>query len=241
MSSFGLIRDIIPEDSSTWKDRTFLTLDIDWAPDFVLEAAIEKVEEMRVPATWFVTHATPLLERLRQSGLFDLGVHPNFDRALFGKGGPTASETIKDIMEIVPEAVSVRSHSMTQSTKLQDLFGSFGLTHDCNHFIPCQAEMEVKPWRLWNDMIKVPYIWEDDIDILYGPSSMEKSRKVEGMKVYDFHPIHLYLNTADMAAYEKAKLCLSEGKGIQPLVNTGYGTVHKLEWLGQPLKESSLV
>ena len=57
----------------------YITLDIDWAPDFVLESVIEMVTKANVYATWFITHNTPLLETLAQNPKFELGIHPNFN------------------------------------------------------------------------------------------------------------------------------------------------------------------
>jgi len=71
-------------------------------------------------ATWFVTHDTPLISRLRTNSKFELGIHPNFDFLIQGepRNGGNAQEVVARLLEIVPEAKSVRSHSMTQSSRL---------------------------------------------------------------------------------------------------------------------------
>jgi len=117
-----LIKNINPNKPSTWEDYLFLTFDIDWAHDEVLSYTIDLVEEADVYATWFVTHDTPLLERLRENPKFELGIHPNFNNILAGKydpdNGKSAEQVIDKLLSIVPEARSVRSHSLTQSSKL---------------------------------------------------------------------------------------------------------------------------
>ena len=122
----------------------YLTFDIDWACDEVLADTIDLVEQADIYATWFVTHDTPLLKRLRDNPKFELGIHPNFNNILAGRPDPangmSAEETVDRLLSLVPEAKSVRSHSMTQSSVLLKLFLDKGLTHDCNHFIPHQAE-----------------------------------------------------------------------------------------------------
>lgn len=56
-----------------------LTFDIDWAPDFMIDFVAEGLTQRRVRATWFVTHASPAVEWLREHpDLFELGIHPNF-------------------------------------------------------------------------------------------------------------------------------------------------------------------
>jgi hypothetical protein len=189
----------------------YLTFDIDWACDEVLADTIDLVEEADVCATWFVTHDTPLLKRLRDNPKFELGIHPNFNNILAGMpehaNGMSAEETVDRLLSLVPEAKSVRSHSMTQSSVLLKLFLDKGLTHDCNHFIPHQAGIELRPWYLWTDLIKVPYFWEDDASVIYGENLGEIAQLTQrkGLKVFDFHPIHVFLNTERMERYEESR------------------------------------
>lgn len=221
MSSFGKISDISVSDlKEHYKNlcsckslALYLTFDIDWACDDILKDTVDLVEEADVCATWFVTHDTPLLKRLRDNPKFELGIHPNFNNILAGRPDPNngrnAEETVEKLLSLVPEATSVRSHSMTQSSVLLQLFQEKGLTHDCNHFIPHQAGMELRPWYVWTGLIKVPYFWEDDTSVIYGENSAEimglTQRK--GLKVFNFHPIHVFLNTERMGRYEQSRPC----------------------------------
>ena len=55
-----------------------LTFDIDWAPDWMIEEVASILIEHNVKTTWFVTHASPAIDKLRQMPeLFELGIHPN--------------------------------------------------------------------------------------------------------------------------------------------------------------------
>lgn len=189
-------------------DHVFLTFDIDWAGDEVLEDTIALVESAEVAATWFVTHPTPLLERLRANPRFELGVHPNFNFLLEGRARPgdSAERILDAIMAVVPEARAVRSHSMVQSSRLTELFMRRGLTHDCNEFIPVQSTLALRPWRLWNGLVKVPHFWEDDATCIYGgPFSVTRLLTTAGLKVFDFHPIHVFLNTEHLDRYERSR------------------------------------
>lgn len=193
-----------------WATNPYLTIDIDWAHDDILADTIDLVEAFHVPATWFVTHDTPLLQRLRGNLDFELGIHPNFNFLLGGDGraGRDASEVVERLLAIVPEAKSVRSHSTTQSSGLLDLFTRCELTHECNSFIPVQSGIELKPWLLWSGLTRVPYFWEDDVACLYGSPDagrMSELVKLAGIKVFDFHPIHVFLNTENMARYEQTR------------------------------------
>jgi hypothetical protein len=204
------ISNIRADAETSWAQAPYLTLDIDWAHDEILAEAIALVEAHRVPATWFVTHDTPLLARLRSNPDFELGIHPNFNFLLNGDGraGRDAADVLDRLLAIVPEAQCVRSHSTTQSSGLLDLFRRRGLTHECNSFIPVQSGIELKPWRLWSGMTCVPYSWEDDVACLYGPDGdwpMRRLLGLRGIKVFDFHPVHIFLNTEHMDRYEKTR------------------------------------
>lgn len=196
------------DDAETWQNKNFLTIDVDWAHDEILADSIDLVEETGVCATWFITHETTSLELLRGNPHFELGIHPNFNPLLLGDHslGRTAEEVVDRLLEIVPEAKSVRSHSMTQSSVLLNLFSEKGLTHDCNHYIPQQSHIVLKPWHLWNGLIRVPYFWEDDLSCIYEDSFDANSLlDREGLRVFDFHPIHLFLNTDNLNLYGKTR------------------------------------
>lgn len=205
---FQMIKTISPNDKDTWEDKFFLTIDIDWASDEIIHDTIDLIEAEDVCVTWFITHETPVLDRIKENPKFELGVHPNFNFLLQGSDqqGKDTNDVISRIMKVVPDATSVRSHSMTQNTNLLKMFFEHGLTHDCNHFIPHQSGVELKPWTLWTELIKVPYSWEDDIACLYGDIEDFKIMKFQkGLRVFDFHPIHIFLNTEDMARYERTR------------------------------------
>jgi len=80
------------------------------------------------------------------------------------------------------------------------------LLYDCNHFIPFQEGIKLKPYRLWNNIIKVPYSWEDDIACIYGDLGTSMVVKEDDeLNVFDFHPIHVFLNTNNLSLYESTR------------------------------------
>lgn len=231
MNRFATISSIVVENESTWEDRIFLTFDMDWAHDEVVADTIDLVEAAGVSATWFVTHKTPLLQRLRSNPSFELGIHPNFNFLLEGddRNGRNVKEVIERLLAIVPRAASVRSHSMTQNTGLLDLFVWGGLTHDVNHFIPTQTGIELKPWKLWNELIRIPYNWEDDVHCMYGlTDEMSAFVNHAGLKVFDFHPIHVFLNTESLDRYEASRPLHKNPKELIKHRYEGYGTRSRL-------------
>lgn len=102
---FGKISEIDINDPQSFQ-KIFLTFDIDWASDEVLEYCLEIVEKAKVKATWFATHKTPLLKRILENPLFELGIHPNFNPLLEGNFcyGKNYKEVLEYYLEIVPNA-----------------------------------------------------------------------------------------------------------------------------------------
>lgn len=233
---FSTIGTIVPEERSTWEGRVFLTIDIDWASDDILAETIDLLESGGAAATFFVTHRTSLLERLRANPNFELGIHPNFNHLLTGGPGDgrNAGEILESLIAIVPEARSVRSHSMTQSSRLLDLFHSAGLTHDSNHFIPARAGMALAPYRHWNGLVRVPYFWEDDVSLLYGDTApMDDLLATPGLKVFDFHPIHVTLNSTNIGVYENSRHVHHDRTLLREYARSGSGVRTTLERLLQ--------
>lgn len=218
---FGNISEINVSASKTWRDIHFITLDIDWAHDDVISYAIDILEKHNVKATWFVTHSTPVLDRLRANPNFELGAHPNFNPLLNGGSSENAGgarKVLDALLEIVPEAKSVRSHSLTQSSILLDIFKEYGFTHDCNHFIPHESGVILRPWSHWNGLVRVPHLWEDDVEAMVADSNFSSLLAIKNeIKVFDFHPIHLFLNTEATTRYVDAK-----SHARDPLVLKGF-------------------
>ena len=220
-----MISHIDPINNMTWKSP-FITIDIDWAHNALISDTIDLLEKNETKATFFITHDTPLLDRLRSNKNFELGIHPNFNFLLEGNkcNGSSAEEVIDRLLNIVPEAKSIRSHSMFQNSKLLDLFYEKGLRYDCNHYIPEQTNIILQPWVLWNKLIRIPYFWEDDIYCKYDNNSSVKTLfKRKGLNVFDFHPIHIYLNTENLISYEKTRSMHHSPDELIRLRYNGYG------------------
>lgn len=221
---WGTISSIDLSRQESWRKRLFLTIDLDWAHDEVITALIDILEERDVSATWYITHNTSLLVRLRENPRFELGIHPNFNPLLMGRddNGSNATEVVQRLMELVPEARSVRSHSLTQGSQILDIFRSAGLTHECNHFVPYQTNLVLEPWRCWTKLTRVPHFWEDDIAMLDPePVPIQSLVARGGLRVFDFHPIHTILNTDGVSRYEEARPFFRDLPTLKQHTNVG--------------------
>ena len=200
----------IDVDKLGWDKSVYLTFDIDWASDFVVADTLELLSKFNLSATFFATHDTPILNEIRANPRYELGIHPNFNDLILrteNQDIKSAREKIDELKQIVPEALSIRSHSTTNSSKLLEIFQEFDIQFDCNYVIPYHVVDKIVPWRLWNNMTRVPYYYADDLSLAYNliEESMPKICNREGIKVFDFHPVHIYLNTDSLATYEKTR------------------------------------
>ena len=227
----------IDTDNDEYLDKIFITVDIDWANDDLIEIALDMLEEQRVKCTFFVTHETSTLNRIRRNSNFELGIHPNLNPLLHEASNRTklARERFEELLEIVPEAQSYRCHSMVTSSRVLEIASEFGLKYDCNYFIPYQAGIELKPWKIWNEIIRVPYFWEDDISLEYGieesPTELKNILERPGLRVFDFHPVHIALNTEHLNRYKNLKDSQQYPGVVFNAAFAGYGTRNKFEFI----------
>ncbi len=195
------------------------TSDIDWAPEEVIADTINLFETYGVRCTFFSTHHSIELTKCNKN-LFETGIHPNFNPILNGQSDKRAVDIVDEIMDIHPEAQGVRSHSMLQSTELLQMFTDKKLLYDANHFLPYQSGL--KPIKLWTGLVRIPYNWEDDVHWTYGYSFDDSGMNLEDedLVVFDFHPIHIYLNTENKYRYNEAKRHYQDAKALLEFRNT---------------------
>ena len=222
--NFTTISKIDCGNKETWSGKIFLTFDIDWAHDEVLEDTINLITKAGVDATWFVTHPTKLLRKLRTDLDHELGIHPNFNDLLSGTNQSSSKEIIKDYLRIVPDAKSVRSHSLTQSERLVDQFHECGLTHISNFFIPYGNLSPIAPFQLWDEMAIIPHCWQDNVALRISSCFPNTVKDVAGLHVVNFHPIHIFLNTENLERYEKTRQLHQKPRELINFRHQGQGT-----------------
>lgn len=211
--------------------RPVITLDVDWAPDAAIDFAADILIRAGARATWFLTHASPAVDRLRaRPELFELGIHPNFlERS---SHGATPEAVLDYCMKLVPEATSMRTHALVQSTPLIDAVLKRTPVR-CDVSMLLSHAPRTEPFEFqWGGttMLRVPYHWEDDVEMLRDEPSftLESALRGDGLRVFDFHPIHVMLNSADMKPYEKLKA------SVKPLSDATLETMkaHSFEGAG---------
>jgi len=183
-----------------------LTFDIDWAPDHSIEYCLELLESYNTKATFFVTHYTPTLALIRDRG-HSLGLHPNF--LPNSSHGTNVTDIISHLLNIVPDAISLRTHALFQSSYLfLDLFSHFSqLRYDFSLYTP-GLPSKLLPWYFnTTSFHRINFQWEDDfIFSLSKPHFIAPSIDSSlSPQIFNFHPLNISLNTDRMATYAKLK------------------------------------
>jgi hypothetical protein len=181
------------------------TSDIDWAPEAVIADTIELFNKYNVKCTFFCTHQSSVIDSIRADKNFELGIHPNF-LPLMNQQQGTIQEAIEKVLEIVPNAKGVRSHSLVQSTPLFYIFKDYGLQYEANTILPYRND--IIPYKLWNGLVKVLHNFEDDVHFMYNYSFTDTKINTfkNPLNVFCIHPIHIFLNTDIEQTYNNAKM-----------------------------------
>lgn len=228
MVEFIHFRDIDPARAGSWTGKRVLSIDIDWAHDAVLEDTIDLIEQAAVKACFFVTHDSPLLARLRANPLFELGLHPNFDPLLRGEAVSSVSDIVMSLARVVPEAKVLRSHSMTTSGRWLELYREAGITHLSNYLM--YGDVNIHPFRQINGLVEAPVHFADDgllfqramSEVSFNPDT-ELLASGKGLRVYNFHPIHLFLNSENLDRYSASRPYAEDPQALRRLRFDGDG------------------
>lgn len=181
-----------------------LTFDIDWAPDWCVEDILDLLNNYKVKATFFITHPSPTIERISSEG-HEVGLHPNF------LPGSSHGGSVKEIMEyglrLYPNARVIRAHGLVQSSHLlETIFTEFSsLQYDLSQYAHALPSPVMTKWKYNQaDFHRITYNWEDDF-YFYHPKFLWDGSGIPGDVIFDFHPIHIALNSNGPAQYSALK------------------------------------
>jgi len=191
-------------------NKIAITIDVDWTLDEVIAKIAILLIKYTLKATWFVTHNSLEIQKLKKyPELFELGMHPNFAE------NSTQGENFKEIMnflfKIVPGAKSARMHGLIQSTDLlRRMIEDYDIRYDVSLFLPRTAN--IVPHKIFisknKSLLRIPYFWEDDEELNRPTPILTIKHSCYhqlGLKIFNFHPIHIFLNSRDPDDYKKIK------------------------------------
>ncbi|MBF0473333.1 MAG: hypothetical protein HQK91_06435 [Nitrospirae bacterium] len=207
-----------------------ITLDTDWAPEYCIEFTADLLIKRNCKATWFITHASDMIKRISENKkLFETGLHPNF--LPNSSHGKTAEEVMDYITRLCPDSKIMRTHALIQSSPLLSLINSkYNVDIDMSLLLYETPNITPHLIRLSKEskgLLRIPYFFEDDVE-MYNPKKIwdinNPKYHINGLKVFNFHPIFIYLNSDIIEPYEELKkigaLSTLDKKTVDPFVNT---------------------
>ncbi len=194
-----------------------LTFDLDWAPDFVLEDLRQLLLPHHLPSTVFCTHESPAVRALISAPEYETAIHPNFlvDRP--------PELVLSESLARFP-AKGVRNHVLYFHSRLLPLFHRQGIEYFSNDLLFLQPGL--RPFFDWSGLLRLPIYWQDDVHCIYyrdqfRPELLHLGQP--GLKVLNFHPIHVFLNTRNFNDYGAAKPDQNDPDRLRRHRNSGPG------------------
>lgn len=209
------------------KKHISLTFDIDWAPDFTIQFVLNLLEDTK--ATMFFTHDTPIIEKIRgEHKNIELAYHPNFFP------GSTQGKTENEIMaygkKLIKGLKGIRTHRLLNSSRHYELYAQSNIKYDSS-LIMFKVPYLI-PYLDHNRILRIPIFWEDDANAVSGAiwDDVDVLLQLPGLKVFNFHPLYLYMAISSFSPYLELKTCLDAKGGrlsectekqIAPYINKG--------------------
>ena len=173
-----------------------LTVDTDWAPVECLLDLLELLNVSNIKGTFFSTSE----QDVGTLSGYDIGIHPNFQGA--SQDEKAVAGEISSCLARFPTAQGLRSHALLISTRhyliLRDRFPDIRYTS--NYYMPGVAGLE--PFVSQAEIPEFPIYWMDHLHLeRHNRIDIEKvleETKRPGLKVFDFHPYHVFINSSDM-------------------------------------------
>ena len=204
------------------KQAVYLTFDVDWLCDEYLSVTLDILKSYGLKGTFFATHKSKLLNALDKRK-FEIGLHPNFDKG----NGEYDLTVLSELKKLYPEAVGTRSHTLFFSSRILRLLEECSLRYESNIFL--LDHLGLNPTKRTNCVTSIPFNWSDDKHIeLEREYTLDNlpDLKQSGLNIFNFHPVHIYLNTSVQSEYVKSKKffntesfsnCINSGLGIRSL------------------------
>lgn len=178
----------------------------DWASESMLEFTINYFESRNIKLTPYITNPSEII-KTHYSGKKSkyVGLHPNF--LPNSSHGSNYFEITEYITKLWPDARSYACHCFYDNIRTTDLLFEKGLKYDSNLCLHLQPN--IVPLNHCSGSIRFPVFFEDDIYARYKGnwsfSGIQTHFETPGLKLINFHPIHICLNTPDFEFYNSTK------------------------------------
>jgi hypothetical protein len=186
-----------------------LTFDSDWISNSQLET-LALHETIPGSGTFFCTEHYEYFDKHKE--MFEVSIHPTFDD--FSK----MHDLISDMRNAInPECTGFRAHSLAYTQMLGIYLNKNGFNYvsQATYLNKTGLTPYRHPWGIWEfpiyymDSMDVTFSenWPDFFYKPFNPDIIDNAVKADDNElfVFDFHPIHLLLNTPDRMYYAKMK------------------------------------
>ena len=187
-----------------------ITIDTDWVTDRVLDDTLQLLADHGVDATLFMTNKTGV-----DTGNHEIALHPNY----------TSMDLERHFCERLnefPEAKGVRSHSLFFSERLRAIYHKYNMEYQSNQMM--YGVPDIKPYMFSPTALEIPVFFMDTFNYtMTGESAAFNADGIlnnNGLKVFDFHPIHIFMNTSSFAHYDQFKQYYRDDKNLPEFKNT---------------------
>lgn len=176
------------------KETIFLSFDIDWVPDYMLQFTADLVSHLDV--SFMHTHASPVSAKIIEH--FPSGIHPNLQKN--SDQGESIEEAINFLSNLGVSFKTCRFHTLTAGYPDLIKLSEHGTKLDSSTIL-FNGKNILPTYHHDLDMILAPYFWEDGV-YLRGKNLRGNQNIIDwdtpGLKIFDFHPLDIYLNTSSM-------------------------------------------
>jgi hypothetical protein len=131
------------------------------------------------------------------------------------------------------KAEGIRTHSCVSSHMLSLFWAEQGFLYESNsvRFLDNKIQPQKTAWGIWD----LPIFYMDNIDLCYPlnwassthtPLNLDlvlETMDSDAIYVFDFHPLHIALNTTSFDEYQGKKELLRKGENPFDLASDGYG------------------
>lgn len=173
--------------------RVFVTIDLDWASEVVIEETMNWFSQFNIPVTVFATHdSRAIVERMDR---IEVGLHPYFSPN--SSQGSNSEEVIENLSQISTNIPVYRSHRFLDSNQIREHMAKMGMKASSN---VCTDLDPVAPFKHRSKMLEIPITFEDG-NFLEREYSLESCNDIVQLIskcdifVLAIHPMHFVLNT----------------------------------------------
>lgn len=192
------------------ENNFIISIDTDWVSDTILEDTLQLLDDYQVEATLFMTNKTNVDIKGHE-----IALHPNYTSVDFEKH---FCERLNEF----PEAKGVRSHSLFFTERLRAIYHKYNIEYQSNQMM--YREPGIKPFMISPTVVEIPIFFMDTFNyIMNGKANAFEDADIlnsSGLKVFDFHPIHLYLNTSSLEHYDEYKQYYHDDKRLLDFKNS---------------------